>query len=308
MGTKNESFADFVCSQKFISGEWYLIPYEGKIFNKKHKEVTGCPYQDGDNKRYVIGTKWHGITTHIIKSRAIWIGAHGGVVPSPEMQIDHIDGNTSNDCIDNLRLTTQSQNMGNLATLHKRLGEGNPNAKLTEDDVREIRFYNDIQNVAGKEFIEAYRKQNEIDELKKRLSELEGELQELLAKLVGKQDEVFAVTDLKPYRVVDADYVKANLPAVYSKLIKCSNTSIGKIMSEHYTQDELNQYLANINPDMFQKLSSISVTDLEKELGKQRVKMLEGKGVHIQTKMSSSTKVVLKEPDKYKNPLLENDE
>ncbi len=170
------------------------------------------------------------------------------------------------------------------------------------------RFYNDIQSVAGKEFIEAYRKQNEIDELKKRLSELEGELQELLGKLIGKQDEVFAVTDLKPYRVVDADYVKANLPAVYSKLIKCSNTSIGKIMSESYTQDELNQYLSNLNPDMFQKLSSISVTDLEKELGKPRVKMLEGTAVHIQTKLGSSTKVVLKEPDKYKNPLLENDE
>ncbi len=139
MATKNESFADFVCSQKFVSGEWYLIPHEGKIFNKNHKEVIGCPYPDGDNTRYVIGTKWYGIVTHILKSRAIWIGAHGGVVPNPELQIDHIDGNTSNDCIDNLRLTTQSQNMGNLATLHKRLGEGNSNAKLTEDDVREIR-------------------------------------------------------------------------------------------------------------------------------------------------------------------------
>lgn len=64
------------------------------------------------------------------------------VGPRPEgFECRHLDGDPSNNFVDNLRWGTHTENMEDRSkhgTLNVR-GELNPNAKLTESDVREIR-------------------------------------------------------------------------------------------------------------------------------------------------------------------------
>lgn len=59
-------------------------------------------------------------------------------------QVNHIDGDKSNNCIENLEVVTPSENskhsyhvLGNKAPVMK--GEKHPNAKLTKDEVLQIR-------------------------------------------------------------------------------------------------------------------------------------------------------------------------
>lgn len=120
--------ADCAASQKFISGEWFTIPSEGKIFNKFHDEVKGT-LSGGYS---IIGTKFYGEKVNIMFHRAIWIGAHGGMIPDPLYQVDHIDGNKQNNRIQNLRLATPKENSNNPNAPAGKWGEDNPNSKITD--------------------------------------------------------------------------------------------------------------------------------------------------------------------------------
>lgn len=121
--------ADTAASQKFITGEWFVIPAEGKIFNKFHREVTGSPL-----KGYLtIGTKFFGEDLNIQHHRAVWIGAHGGVIPDPLLQIDHINGDKQDNRIQNLRLVTAKENANNPNAPVGKWGADNPNTKLSDE-------------------------------------------------------------------------------------------------------------------------------------------------------------------------------
>lgn len=121
--------ADLAASQKFISGEWFVIPHEGKIYNKYHHEVLGS-YSLGYS---VIGTKIYGTKVNVMFHRAVWIGAHGGIIPDPELVIDHISGDKQDNRIQNLRLVTQKENANNPNAPAGRRGAANPNTKLSEE-------------------------------------------------------------------------------------------------------------------------------------------------------------------------------
>ena len=128
-------FSDMVASQKFLSGDWYCIPAEGKIMNRFHQEVKGW-----ENKGYIIvGTKFNGHSANIMKHRAIWIGSHGGIIPDDRMEIDHINGDRHDNRIENLRLVSHSENVRNPNTLWRKCGENNHNAKITSEVAEEIR-------------------------------------------------------------------------------------------------------------------------------------------------------------------------
>lgn len=128
-------FADMVCSQKFLSGDWFVVPEEGKIYNRFHHEVKGTP----SNGYMKIGTKWYGIQVNIQLHRAVWIGARGGIIPDKDMQIDHINGNKQDNRISNLRLVTPKENSANPNAPNVQKGEKNSNAIFTNEQAEEIR-------------------------------------------------------------------------------------------------------------------------------------------------------------------------
>jgi len=64
------------------------------------------------------------------------------VGPCPkDIQVNHIDGDKSNNCLENLEYATQSENTTHAYALglQSQQGEKNNSSKLTEEDVHEIR-------------------------------------------------------------------------------------------------------------------------------------------------------------------------
>ncbi len=80
------------------------ISRDGRLWNKRLKNVKGGTVRNG-YIRYAIGQKFY--SAHIL----VW-EAFNGKIPKGYF-IDHIDGNRSNNNLDNLRLVTQSENMKN---------------------------------------------------------------------------------------------------------------------------------------------------------------------------------------------------
>ncbi|BAE72763.1 HNH endonuclease family protein [Xanthomonas phage OP1] len=75
-----------------------------KANHVKVGDVTGCPDRNG-HLRVVLNRKIYMV------HRIAWLLSKGYW---PNQQIDHIDGNTANNRLDNLRECTQAQNMQNL--------------------------------------------------------------------------------------------------------------------------------------------------------------------------------------------------
>ena len=85
-----------------------------------------------------------GKTTTLSVHRAMWEAFNE---PIPEgLQINHMNGDKTDNRLENLEICTPSQNMAHMKNVLKRhqvvpppmVGTVNPNAKLTEDQVREI--------------------------------------------------------------------------------------------------------------------------------------------------------------------------
>lgn len=125
------------------SGKWRVDAEAGLVWSAK----LGRPIGQRRKGRYHALMLKHPDRIGAVQvglHRVIWESAHG---PIPDdMQVNHIDGNTSNNSIRNLELVTSAGNIEHaIATGLRRdahigvAGEANHMARLTEDSVREIR-------------------------------------------------------------------------------------------------------------------------------------------------------------------------
>lgn len=149
------------------------------------------------------------------------------------------------------------------------------------------------------EYIEAVRLQDDIRTLKDTLRKKEARFKAVISGLAGTQDEVYAVTDLKPIRTVDKKYLRENLPEAYAATVGLTASDIGKAMQDAYTREEINSLIQSGNPSFWESKSRITVGDLERYLGKQEVKKLEGTAVHTSMQSTGKSRLVLKHPRKY---------
>ncbi len=121
---------DEVALQRFQSRDWIPDKDTGVIYRRVTGTLVGG-YR-------IIGAPSNGEKRNVMYHRVVWIGANMEL-PATGLQIDHIDGNPQNNAVENLRLVTDKENKNNLVTKCKRYGAGNPNAKLTADDVDTIK-------------------------------------------------------------------------------------------------------------------------------------------------------------------------
>lgn len=114
---KDTSYLDYASESKKYEGEFnpedwrkisdnpiYMVSKFGDVVNRNSRVMLKGAYRNG-YRRIGIGTKTYSV--HLLVWRAFV-----GEIPE-KMQIDHIDGNHSNNNLDNLRLVSQRENMLN---------------------------------------------------------------------------------------------------------------------------------------------------------------------------------------------------
>ena len=152
---------------------------------------------------------------------------------------------------------------------------------------------------ALQEMIDAYQFQQELEAREERLNKDKEKLKEMLAKLADTQDRIFSVTDMRMVRHVDTAWVKENEPELYRALAHVTGTDIGKIMTVAFggSREKLNEHLKELDKTAFETYASISTGDMEKLVGKAKMKKLEGTGVRVTASATAKTKIIIKHPE-----------
>lgn len=107
LATKNQKFiGEFDSNWRPVYGvNGFMVSSTGKVVNIKTKNILVEQDRHG-YKRINLGNKRYSL--HIL----VWEAFNEQKVPNG-LQIDHIDGNKSNNCLSNLRLVNSSENMKN---------------------------------------------------------------------------------------------------------------------------------------------------------------------------------------------------
>ena len=93
-----------------------------EVINEHKQSFNGLNYWKGKNERYYRNAQHKPHSLH----RAVW-EYHNGKIPNG-LVIDHIDRNTNNNQIENLRCVTQSENNKNISEETRRKKQENCNA------------------------------------------------------------------------------------------------------------------------------------------------------------------------------------
>ena len=159
-----------------------------------------------------------------------------------------------------------------------------------------IRTYVEQRQVENPEVIAAYDLQCEIERLERTLAEYREEYDEIMKHLAkeGVKGKYFNITELRPRREVDVDYVRENLPDAFDQCGTLTNAGIIDIL-ESTTGDGkrgIVRMMRRLSPSKFNELVRINVGDLEKYLGKKILTSLEGKAIKTVYHPSSKTKIL----------------
>lgn len=112
----------------------YLVYRDGRIFSLRYKKFIG--FKDKDGYLTVnVGNKYRRKTYQLVMD--VWGDTKPKDMTHPT--IDHIDGDLSNNHIDNLQWLERSDNTAKSHKTKPRLGVDHGRAKLSEKDIKNIR-------------------------------------------------------------------------------------------------------------------------------------------------------------------------
>ena len=159
-----------------------------------------------------------------------------------------------------------------------------------------IKTYVEQRKGEHPDVLAAYDLQCEIERLERSLAEYREEYDEIMGRLArdGIKGKFFNITELRPRREVDVDYVRENLPDAFDQCGTLTNAGIIDIL-ESTTGDGkrgIVRMMKRLSPSKFNELVRINVGDLEKYLGKKVLAGLEGKAVKTVYHPSSKTKIL----------------
>lgn len=94
----------------------------------------------------------------VVHSRLVHRVVMAAFVGPSKMQVNHIDGDKTNNKLSNLEYVTQSENIkhGFRTGLYTNMGEQNPSAKLNWDKVDEIRLLAQLKTYTHKQIAEKF--------------------------------------------------------------------------------------------------------------------------------------------------------
>ncbi len=163
---------------------------------------------------------------------------------------------------------------------------------MSEFDLVEYKQHRELENP---HVLEAYDLQCEIDRLQSELNSKQEKYTQILNSLTaeGIKGQYHNITEMRPYRYVNVEWVEKNLPEIYDETVTLSDKDIVEMMLHACSRKELLNRLQNINPKQFEALRKINVTDFDKACGgKTRSKKYEGTAIGTLYKAGSKTRII----------------
>jgi len=159
----------------------------------------------------------------------------------------------------------------------------------------DIKTYLEQRKSENPEIVAAYDLQCEIDRLEKTLAEYRAEYNEIMGRLAhdGIKGKFFNITELRPRREVDVDYVREKMPDAYDRCATLPNTAIVEILeTTSGGKAPLIQTLKKLDPRKFNECVRINVTDLERCVGKKTLTELDGKAIRTVYHPAKTAKIL----------------
>lgn len=145
------------------------------------------------------------------------------------------------------------------------------------------------------ELVEAFDLQVKIEQLERNLAEYREALAEQL-KIIAEREihgTFFNVTDMRPRREVDVNYVREHLPEVFDRCATLSNAAIVDILeTTSGGRANLIKTLKKLDTNRFNESVKINVGDVERALGKRGAEKLEGTAIRTVYRPSNQTKIL----------------
>jgi hypothetical protein len=115
----------------FLYEKGYSCSPEGTVFNERGKEVG---YDRGDG-RYCIGLNFEGSMCLVLRSRFVAYCKYKDLMFEPGILVRHIDDNSSDDSLNNIRIGTKKDNIEDARRNNIKLGRPNDKDRLNYSSI-----------------------------------------------------------------------------------------------------------------------------------------------------------------------------